>query len=147
MFDAYTYLKSRLDRFADIRKVVRITGLSGLEELTDDIRNNEFPCIAVDAGADGTLDISAGNFDRSFNTFYVLIKLPGTANAAERDTAIRQAATIGRKILKMMQAESYDFATPCYGFEANNIQYSRFGPIGLQCYGYAFNYVMSRDHE
>lgn len=147
MFDAYTYLKSRLDHFVDINKVIRISGLSELEELTDDVRNNEFPCIAVDAGADGMLDISAGNFDRSFNTFYVLIRLPGTADADQRDAAMRQAAAIGREVLRMMQQDSYDFASPCYGFEANNIQYSRFGPVGLQCYGYAFNYVMARDHE
>lgn len=145
MFDAYIYLKERLDRFPELKEVARISGLSGLEELIDDVRAAEFPCVAVDIGTDGTLDLSTGNFDRSFHAFHVLIQLDGVTDALKRQTALQDAFGIGKRILRLMQADSHDFHAPCYGFEADNIQYSGFGPIGMGCYGYSFNFVIAKE--
>ena len=145
MFDAYTYLNDRLDQFPELKGVVRISGLSGLEELTDDIRAMQFPCVAVDIGTDGTLDLSTGSFVRSFHAFHVLIQPDGVTDARQRQAALQDAFGIGKDILRRMQADSHDFEAPCYGLEVDNIQYSGFGPIGMGCYGYSFNFVIAKE--
>lgn len=145
MIDLDQYLEERIDRFQELKQVVRISGLSGLEELTDDVRAAQFPCIAVDIGADGTLDWSAGRLDRSFHAFHVLIQLDGVTDAVHRKAALQQAFDIGKRILRQIQADSHEYGTPCYGFEASDIRYSSFGPIGFQCYGYSFNFAVSRE--
>lgn len=145
MIDLDQYLEERIDRFPELKQVVRISGLSGLEELTDDVRAAEFPCLAVDIGTDGSLDWSTGSLDRSFHAFHVLIQLDGVTDAAHRKAALRQAFEIGKRILRQIQADSHEYGSPCYGFEASDIRYSGFGPIGFQCYGYSFNFVISRE--
>ena len=54
MFNAYKYI----DGLASAQgwpKVYRVTGLPRMEELVADVRETEFPCVAVEIGADAIL--------------------------------------------------------------------------------------------
>lgn len=150
MFDPYSYLCSRLGQINesghDIKRVVRISGLSQLEELTADVRGNAYPCVAVDMGADGNLDFSAGTCDTTFNSVYVLIDLEAQSTAEQQYEVLQRAKQIGLTIIRTLISDSHELSAPCYGLKSDHITYSCFGPIGLQCYGYVFNFVISNDN-
>lgn len=148
MFDDYRYLKSRLDKFPEIKAIYRVRSRFSLDELVADVREVQFPCIAVEVNNDGILDLSAGIFDRSFHTFHVLLQTPTDRNppADEIDATTAAGRRIGRQVMWQMKRESGDYKGACYGLDASNIQYSNIGPVGMQCYGCTFNFTMTRDH-
>lgn len=143
--DAYDFLNEHIQKLPYIRKITRINGLTALEGLTDDVRNNDFPCIAVDNGCDGALDLTSGLTDRRYHTFYVLVKIEPTEDVNTKSLHLEFAKTTGIKVLGLMKNASVDLSDPFYGLDLSTIQYSRFGPIGFGCYGYAFNYTVNCD--
>lgn len=147
MFSLYSYLKALPVDKRIVKEVYRITGLRSLEELLDNIRDVEYPCLAVDLGNDGALSLQEGVYDKCYHTLYVIFQAEGTAPAEQIEQILGQAKKIGLQILKTMHADSLQPSDACYGFDSASIHYSRFGPIGMQGYGYSFSFVMNRDHE
>lgn len=144
MTNVIDFIRSILPKLDGISDVVMVTGLSALDGLKEDIRNNKFPCIAVDEGGDGTLDISAGVCDKSFNTFFVLHQVAPSAKSVDKDIIYRQAKSTGKSILFEMLRASRDLDDPMYGFSATDISYTKIGS-GFSCIGYAFNFILVRD--
>lgn len=146
MFRAYDYFKAREAEIG--LPVYRVTGISKLEELVRDIRSTKFPCLVVDYGADGVLDIQDRHCNRGYYTFHLIDTMTGSVTDTGRIFSILDEMFIhGEAIIQRMAAQSYDSSMPCYGFDRQSIRYSRIGPIGMQAYGYTFNYNMIRDHE
>ena len=146
MFNAYKYI----DGLASAQgwpKVYRVTGLSRMEELVADVRETEFPCVAVEIGADGGLNMTTGLTNRGFYTFYAIDRLE-SANDMERLEKIFAATfDTGMAILARMKRDSHDLGDPCYGFCPDEVSYSRIVTAGMQACGYAFNIVINREYE
>ena len=112
-----------------------------------DVRQTRFPCLVVDFGADGNLDLSRGISDRGYYTFYVLDSAGTERREVDIFQILERMFRLGKAVTRMMRADSADISLPCYGLDSSSIGYNRIGPVGMQCYGYAFNYTMTRDHE
>lgn len=145
MFNAYKYI----DLYARSQgwpKVYRITGLARMEELSDDVRNTQFPCVAVEIGADGNLDLSTGSCLRGYYTFYVLDRVATPSDMESMDSTLERTFAIGQAILTQMRRDM-DMGAPAAGFEPEQVSYSRVTTAGMCACGYAFNVMVCRDYE
>ena len=146
MFNAYRYING-LAPSQGWPKVYRVTGLSRMEELIADVRETEFPCVAVEIGNDGGLDMTTGLTTKGFYTFYVVDRLENINDMERLDGIFSAAFDMGMAILARMKSDSRDLGDPCYGFCPDEISYSRIVTAGMQACGYAFNVVINRDYE
>lgn len=139
MFNAYEYFKAH----ADGLEVYRVTGIARMEELLRDVREVKFPCIVVDYGVDGVLDLNDKSLNRSYHTVHIL-----DTSEADPDRIfpiLRDTFERGRKLMRQMVANRYSAHRepgPCAGLDAATIRYSAVGPLGLQAYGHIFNFEM-----
>ena len=150
MFDLYSYLKRAKDEIPELEtmEVYRVTGLARLEELAKDVRQTRFPCLVVDLGVSGTIDLSQGISDNGYYSFTVLDSAAdGPADAQRIYEIMNRTFVQGKRMIRRMQDDSADIDKPCYGLDVSSIGYSPVGPIGLYGYGYSFGFVMTRDHE
>lgn len=150
MFDLYSYLKKVKDEIPElgIAEVYRVTGLSRLEELAKDVRQTRFPCLVVDLGVSGTINLSQGMCDSGYYSFTILDSAADAPSDPQRVYEIlNQTFVQGKRVLRKMQDDSADICLPCYGLDVASVGYSSVGPVGLYGYGYSFGLVMTRDHE
>ena len=150
MFDLYSYLKKVKDEIPDlgISEVYRVSGLSRLDELVRDVRQTRFPCLVVELGVSGTIDLSQGTSDNGYYSFTVLDSAADApADARRVYEMMNRAFCIGKRVLRRMQSDSTDIDRPCYGLDVSSVGYSPVGPVGMHGYGYSFGLVMTRDHE
>ena len=147
MFRAFEYFQ-KIAPECGISQVYRVTGLSRLEELIRNVRQTRYPCLAVEIGTDGLLNILSGRTNETYHTFYVLDSVGDRPEDMERIAQILDSTfRTGETLLRRMKVDSGDISAPCYGLNASRITYSPCGPVGMLCYGYAFNFTMTRDHE
>jgi hypothetical protein len=144
MFNAYEYLSSISPDIPEILKVYKVSGLSSLEEMLSDIRNNPQCCLCVRDAGDGFLDLKTRRLDSAYHTFYVMVKAE-TNNHDSRLQAKRSAMKTCIKLMDRAKKDSNDFGDPVYGLDFSKIDYSEIGPLGSNYYGYSFGY--SIDHE
>ncbi len=148
MFGTYSYLKAKLEaeQLFDIKEIYRVRGIASLDEMLNEIRNGiKYPCVAVDMGFEGKLDLADKQYDKSYHTMHILTGIPTVNNVDEIDTLILDAYKLGRKILDQMSAECQYPKQPAFGFDAKDIHYSAIGPVGMQCYGVTFDFVSRND--
>ena len=147
MFKAYEYFKEKEAGKTDGLPVYRVTGLSKMEELVRNARDAVFPCLVVDYGVDGILDLD----DRTRDQGYYTIHLLDSTSETERIFPVLDAMfERGKMIMRQMSADRWapgEPFGPCYGFKPATVRYSAIGPVGMLAYGYTFNYEMDRDHE
>lgn len=137
MFDAYAYFKAH----AAGLEVYRVTGLARMEELVRDSRNVKFPCIVVDYGVDGMLDLNDRSLNRSYHTVHFLDT--SDANPDMIFPILSDTFERGRALMRQMAADRLSVSRdpgPCAGFDVSTIRYSAIGPLGMQAYGHTFNY-------
>ena len=147
MFRAYEYFREAAPG-CGIPNVYRVTGLSRLEELARSIRETRFPCLAVEVGADGILNVLTAHTTESYHTFYVLDTVGDRPEDMDRIARIMQETfQMGEALIRRMRADASDITGPCYGLDAARVTYSSIGPVGMHCYGYGFSFTMTRDHE
>lgn len=145
--ELYDYLKERMPDIEGIEAVYRVRDRFRLDELIADIRATKFPCIAVEVSTGGRLNIKNGICDRTSHTFHVLDRLNERESSADSIQQItRQCKITGRRVMRMMQAESRDINAPCYGLDDANIYYDPIGPVGMGAYGCTYNFVITNDN-
>lgn len=144
MVDLYQYLKEAIVCDPYIKTIYVCTGLSRMEELLQNARDIQMPCILVDVGVDGTLDLADKQCLKTFQSFYVLENF-AQADAGKIAAILERTKQSGLSIVASMAAQSRTPDDVCYGFDTANIGFSAVGPVGAYCYGYAFNLTFCYD--
>jgi hypothetical protein len=140
MFNAYEYIESIAPDVPEIKKVYKASGLSALEDVLSDIKNNPDCCSVVRDSGDGYLNLKDTRLDNSYQTLYVFVM----AKVNDHDTRLRakrQAMDIGVKLFDRIKEDSNDFGDPAFGLNFARIEYNEIGPIGRGYYGYSFSYT------
>lgn len=137
MFDLYEYLTEHLAGDDYVKAIYRCTGLYRMEELLSDIRSNEFPCVMVEIGSDGWIDMRDANNTSSIQTFYVLGDCRDHKIEEIKET-LSQTMAKGRLILDQMIENSSQYGSPCFGIDFSKINFMKVGPLGIGSYGYGF---------
>jgi hypothetical protein len=145
MFLQYDYFLGLMDDFPEIKQISRVTGLSGMEEVLENIRSLKLPALIIEDDGEGYLDLTQGNFDNSYHNFTIVDKVK-LSDSSERVKILNQCFSIGLKIMKRMMIDSRDFGDPCYGFDHSKINYLRIGPMVNNTYGYTFSYTMRNEN-
>jgi hypothetical protein len=144
MYIQYDYLNSILPNFREIGTIARVSGLSGMEEVMEKIRQVKSLVLIVEDDSDGFLDLSRGNFDNSFQSFSVF-GISKLGDSSDRNRVLNLCFQTGLKILNQMLADSRDFGDPVYGFDRTRVSYMRIGPLVNNSYGYTFSYTMQNE--
>lgn len=135
MFDACEYIRAREEaKGEDGLPVYRATGIARLEELVKSVRETRFPCIVVDCGVDGILNLSDNPSNRSYHTVHILDTTE--ANPDRIFPILSAAFARGRALMREMVADRRDFIR----IDPASVRYSAIGPVGMQAYGYTFNF-------
>lgn len=145
MFDQYEYFKTILPDFPEIKSAERISGLSGMEEVLENIRTVNPPVLLVEDDGNGYLSLLNGNFDHGFHSFSIVDKVKLHDSASRKEVQDR-CMSYARKIFLRMLADSKNFGDPCYGFDQSRIDYQRIGPLVNNYYGYMFSYLLSDEN-
>jgi hypothetical protein len=140
MYNAYEYISIIAEDVPSIKKVYRASGLSAMEELLSDLRNNPDCCAVIRDSGDGFINLKVRRLDNAYNTLYVFVKAKFNDHNS-RLLAKRQAKTIGIALFDRMQLDARDYGDPAYGLDFEKIDYNEIGPIGKDYYGYSFGYT------
>lgn len=143
MFDLYDYIKDIAPDVPELQKVYRTHGLSTLDEMLNDVRNNPACCVVVQEGADGRLDLRARRHNTAYHTFWVMTRAKLNDNDS-RLAAKRLSMFAGVRLIDRMRADSDDFGQRAYGLDDENVQYAEIGPIGQNYYGYSFSFTVAQ---
>lgn len=147
MWNQYQYFHGVItpEEFPAIGTVGRISGLMGMEEAIENLRNLRPLMFFCEDDNDGYISLTQGNFDHSMHMFAILdvVKL---GDSADRVRALNACMAQGLKILKKMLSDSQDWATPVYGFDRSRIDYQRIGPLVNNTWGYMFTYSMRNEN-
>lgn len=146
MFDLYDYITTVVGAVPAIEKVYRTHGLSTLDEMMADVRNNPACCVVVQEGADGRLNLRDRRLNTAYHNFWVLVRAKQNDNNS-RMTAKSLAMQRGVQLIDRMRDDDSEFGQPSYGLDDENIQYGEVGPIGQNYYGYSFSFVVAQAIE
>lgn len=138
MVDLYSYLSKSTVDDDYIKGVYLCTGSSSMEGLLDDVRNTQFPCLMVEVGDDGYLNVLDSCDDTRTLTFYVLDSNP-IATAIDIRDILYDAKRKGLSLLKQMRLNGVDFGSEWFGVNFSRVNYFKVGPLGCGSYGYCFN--------
>lgn len=145
MYSQFDYFSEILPDFPQIKTISRITGLNGMEEAIEDIRNIKPLILLVEDTDSGFLDLSQGNLDNGYHTF-TIIDQAKLSDSADRLRALNACMKEGLKIFSRMMADAQEFGDPCYGFDRSRIDYQKVGPLVNNCYGYMFSYILRNEN-
>lgn len=157
MFDQYDYIKTLQETdqelgpdldpilVPEIEAIHRITGLRELEETLEQIRNHKPFMLLVEDDDDGYLQLTHGNVDHGFRTFYVVGQTK-LNDSNDRKAVQMQCKAFALKIFKQMMADAQNFGDAAYGFDRSRIDYSRIGPLINNYYGYSFSYMVTDEN-
>lgn len=137
MIDLYTYLSELADDDDYIKGVYLCSGLSDMEGLLDDVRNTKFPCVMVEVGDDGFLNILDSCNDTRALTFY-LLESNSMATAIEIRDILARAKRKGLSLLRQMRLDGIDFGSQWFGVDFQRVNYSKVKLSGCSSYGYCF---------
>lgn len=143
MFQAYEYFTTIAPDVPEIKKVYRVSGISALEEVLTDVRNNPDCCLVVRDSGDGFLDLKDKKLDDAYHTLYIMVESKLNDHDS-RMLAKRMAMATGIKLFERMKEDAVEFGQPAFGLNDSKIQYNEIGPIGGRYYyGYTFGYSMN----
>lgn len=142
MFDLYNYLKTKQSEASYAKGIYICTGSAMLEELTQNVRDTLFPCIVVEVGDDGWLDMLTSDTSVSVVTFFLLESKTDAAASHIRDILLRTKSE-GKKIIRQMRSEASEYGAECFGIDFSHINYFKVGPLALNSYGYCFNLTIN----
>jgi hypothetical protein len=145
MYSQFDYFTAIAPDFPEIQTIARVTGISGMEEVMENIRQLKTLALLVEDDSDGYLNLEHGNFDFSYHAFSIF-DVAKLNDSAERNRAQNTCFTTGLKILRRMLTDSTDFGDPCYGFDRSRISYMRIGPMINNTFGYTFTYTMRNEN-
>lgn len=143
MFNLYEYINSIYEDVEVLQKIYRISGISNIEEMLSDLRNNPSCCVMVKDGGDGRLNLRAKRLNTAYHTFYVFTRAK-INDSSSRLAAKRLSMHAGIRLIDRMRADSEDFSQPAYGLNDASVDYSEFGPVGQNYYGYAFSFTVEQ---
>jgi hypothetical protein len=146
MFDAYNYSQSVIADIPEIKDLYSISGLSGLEEMLQHMRNPVTPVMLAEDSSDGYLNLEAGSFANEFNTVYFLSRVEKLNDSALRRAALVESFALGKKFFKRMGIDAVEFDQAAYGFDKSRIDFQRLGPIGNNYYGYSFSFIIRNEN-
>jgi hypothetical protein len=144
MYNAYEYIFAIAPSVPEIKKVYKASGLSALEDLLSDLRNNPDCCCVVRDSGDGYLNLKDRRLNNAYHTLYIFVKAKINDHDS-RLSAKRNAMTTGIKLFNRMKLDGRDYGDPAYGLDFSRIDYSEIGPIGQQYYGYSFGYTFDSE--
>ena len=139
MFNSFEYFDSIKAAVPEIEKVYKASGLSALEEVLTDLRNNPNCCLVARDSGDGFLNLKTTKLDNAYHTIYVMVQVKLNDHDS-RLAAKRAAMTTGLKVFMRMKQDANDFGDPAYGLNDSRIDYNEIGPLGSNYYGYAFGF-------
>ena len=145
MFNQYDYFQSRQKQVPEINTLSRVTGITGMEEFVQNIRDIKPLILAVEDDADGYLDLSSGNVDHGFHTFMIL-DIAKLNDSTDRVRALNNCMKAALKLFRIMMEDGKEFGDPCYGFDKSRIDYQRIGPLANNTYGYLFSYILKNEN-
>ena len=141
MFDQYEYLVNANPSFPEIEAVHRVSGLRGLEETLEKIRDQKPFMLLVEDDDDGYFNFDQGNVDNGFRNFYVVGRAK-INDSSSRKQVQKQCKSIALKIFKQVMADAQNFGDATYGFDRSRVDYRRVGPLIDNYHGYAFSYII-----
>jgi hypothetical protein len=148
IFDFITYMQSiaenllALGHSATTKHFFRVSGISGLEEILQNLSTAEFPALCVVDNPEGRMasDNRAGVIDRQYYYFFV-IKPSKTEDADSRHEAIADSLTISKQIVSkilndyMNENRVFGNATGLMRLQTDSFSYKSVGPLGDNCHG------------
>lgn len=143
MFHLYEYLNNVYQDVEVLQKIYRISGISNIEEMLSDLRNNPACCLMVKDSGDGKLNLRDRRLNTAFHTFYVFTRAK-VNDTESRVAAKRLSMHAGLRLLDRMREDADEFGSAAFGFNDQNIDYSEIGPIGQNYYGYGFSFTVEQ---
>lgn len=137
MVDLYSYLSKLMVSDDYIKGIYLCTGLSDMEGVLDDVRNTKFPCVMVEVGDEGYLNVLDSCNDTRTLVFYVLDSNP-IATASDICDILSHTKAKGLSLLKQMRADGVDFGSEWFGVDFERVNYFRVKLSGCSSYGYYF---------
>lgn len=141
-FDLLQYMEQTVNVDDYLRAVYPCTGLSSMEGLVEDIRKTIFPCVMVEIGDEGWLDMLAADNSQRDLVFYILEKKDNATVNDIREMLVRTKAK-GYKILREMRAKGREYGDLCYGIDFSRINFMKVGPLAFSAYGYCFTLTIN----
>lgn len=140
MFDLYDYLSEKIVGDDYAKAIYKCTGLSIMEGLLENVRTTKWPCIMVEVGDEGFLNMSTSIGDTRTCTFFILEK-GDNASADQIGEMIGRAKSKGVDLLCQMRVDATNYGDSCFGIDFSKIDYMKVGPVGLASYGYMFTFT------
>lgn len=142
MFEPYDYLKILASEHKEIlhtdesnRRIFRISGIAGMEELLSNQTDISYPAVLVEVNDDGTFgDVSRSDnwLDNPTHVFFIVDRSqPGDNEALEASR--KRTKRIGFEFLARMKRERFE----AFRFaDFSNINYQTIGPFGDSVIGF-----------
>lgn len=140
MFNLYEYLSEKIAGDAYFNGIYKCTGLSTMEGMVDNVRTTAWPCIMVEVGDEGFIDMTTSLNDTRTCTFFILEK-NASATSGQIGEMIARAKAKGVELLRQMRSDASNYGDKCFGIDFSKIDYMKIGPVGMSSYGYMFTFT------
>lgn len=148
IFNFITYMQSiaenllALGHSSSTKHFFRVSGISGLEEILQNLSTAEYPALCVVDNPEGRMssDNKVGVIDRQYYYFFVITPAK-TEDAVSRHEAIDDCLSISKQIVSKML---YDYMnenrvfgniTGLMRLQTDSFSYKSVGPLGDNCHG------------